>query len=164
MDKRGALIRLALAAPFVGGTFAAGHHLLLYAVGGDAALAPMLAEAGQDRGGYAGAALLGARTGWWVGALVTLPALVLGYRILRRGSTLYAVGAGVIAFGVLAATLGMVLGLATGMSLPGLNAGAFASPEGRAALMYTGAGWGAISTFPVGLYIMVRARRIDPRP
>jgi hypothetical protein len=161
MDRRSAFLRLVVSAPLVGGMIAAGHHILMYAVGGDAAFAPMLAEAGQATGGYAGAALLGARTGWWLGLVVSLPAFVMGFNLLNRGSTLFAVGGGVIALGVLMATTGTVLSLAVGLSLPGFSEGRFDSPEGRAALMYLGAAWGALGAIPLGLYAMWKARKLD---
>lgn len=165
MDKRGALVRLLVAAPLIAGTFGAGHHVLMHAVGGDAAMAPLWSAAGfdADTSGRAAAAALGARGAWWLGLLIVLPSFLLAYRLLRRGSSLFAVGFGVITLGVLMATTGAVLGLAVAMSIPGFADGAFQGPVGRASLTYLGALYGALGAVPFGLYLVWKARKLDAR-
>ncbi len=163
MDKRGALVRLLVAAPIIAGTFGAGHHILMHAVGGDAALAPLWEKAGfdADSSGWPAAAALGARNAWWLGLLLTAPALGMAYSLLRRGITVFTVGAGILVLAVLMATTGTVLGLALAMSLPDLGGGAYATPEGRAIMMHNGALWGAMGALPLGMLFAYRARKLD---
>ena len=117
-----------------------------------------------------GAALVGIRASWWMGAIVGLPAFLYGLFAVPTARTYLAAGLGAIFAVLLLATLGALLGLLAGLvaDATGMLDAMIAIPEGptrsdllRAGLMheasYLAGALGALAAF----LPMRRARRID---
>jgi hypothetical protein len=165
------LLLLALAA-LSAALFGAVHNQLSYSVGPSYFEALKFPQFGipPDMSARLGAALVGVQAAWWLGLLVSLPALLYGLAAVPRTETYFAAGIGAIGLVVMLATFAALLGLVGGImaDATGLLDPFLTIPEGpvrtdflRAGFMhdaaYVAGGLGLLLAF----WPMRRGRRID---
>lgn len=152
--------------------FGALHNQLSYSVGPDYFVNLKFAQFGLPEGTAPrlGAAQVGMMASWWMGALVSLPALVLGLFTVPSARSYLAAGIGAIGLVLVLATFAALMGLVGGLvaDATGMLDGVVTLPEGvarsdflRAGFMheaaYVAAGLGAL----LAIWPMRRARAID---
>lgn len=117
-----------------------------------------------------GAAVVGAQAAWWMGALVGLPAFLIGLLRVPRTASYLAAGLGAIGLVICVATFAALAGLVVGLAADttGLLDAWISVPDGptrsdflRAGLMHDAAYLGGIVGAIVALTPMRHARRID---
>lgn len=165
-------VLLMILAALTAAIFGALHNQLSYSVGPtyfEALKFPQFAIP-ADTSPRVGAAIVGIRASWWMGAAVALPAFAFGLLTVPRARSYLAAGIGAIGLVVVLATFAALAGLIGGLAADatGLVDPFLTIPEGpsrsdflRAGFMhdasYIGAALGALLAF----FPMRRAAQID---
>ena len=175
MNKFSVFFLLMALSAVIAGVFGALHNQLSYTVGAAYFHELKFAQFAISDGLHnrLGAALVGWRASWWMGLLVGLPIMGLGFFLIARPKTLLIVGIGAIGTVFMVTTLAVAAGLAFGVVRldPELVAALpipqnISDPMGfaRAGIMHDMAYYGAIAGGVIGLWTIWKARRLDEAP
>jgi len=172
MNKVTVLLGLLALCAVVGGLFGALHNQLSYSVGPSYFHDLKFAQFGisEELHNRLGAAVVGWRASWWMGLLMGLPALLLGFFLLARPDTLLTAGIGVLAVAVIVTTLAVAGGIGFGVTL--LDEARLADlpipedvsdPMGfvRAGIMHDMAYYGGIAGAVIAAWTMWKTARAD---
>ncbi|MDJ0823125.1 MAG: hypothetical protein QNJ09_15105 [Paracoccaceae bacterium] len=163
-----------MTAVIVAGLYGALHNQLSYSVGSSFFHDLKFAEFGISEANHnrLGAALVGWQSSWWIGAMIGVPAFVLGLVLIDRPERYVAAGVAAIGAAIFVTLFGSMAGLLYGMltldgalaaNLP--NADAISDPMGylRAAMMHEGSYFGALGGLGMALWTVWRASREERR-
>lgn len=170
MNKFTVLFGLLALCALAAGVFGALHNQLSYSVGPSYFHELKFAQFGlsEDLHNRLGAALVGVRASWWMGVLMGLPALLLGFFLLPRPQTLLTAGIGVLVLALLVTTLAVAGGLGFGVTvLDEAQVAALPMPEGvsdpmgfaRAGIMHDMAYYGGIAGAVIAAWTMWKTAR-----
>jgi len=160
---------LLLGAVVAAGLFGALHNQLSYSVGPDYFTTFKFPQFGlEPDAGRLGAAWVGFRASWWMGLVIGALPLLYGLARMRKRSTFLGAGLGAIGLAVIAATIGVLIGLVLGFVAQGFwefDVPEQAAPEPfiRAALMHGGAYLGGLVGILLGLWTMHSALLFERR-
>lgn len=159
-------------AALVAGVFGMLHNQLSYSVGPTYFTGLKFAQFGISEGTGArwGAAQVGFLASWWMGAMVGLPAFLIGLFIVPSRRSYFAAGLGGIGLVVVFATFTALAGLIGGLvaDQTGLIDSYLAFPDGptrsdflRAGFMHDASYLGGALGALLAIWPMTRARKID---
>jgi len=166
------LLLLVLIAALVAGVFGMLHNQLSYSVGSSYFTGLKFAQFGIAEGTAErwGAAQVGFMASWWMGAMVGLPAFLIGLFMVPTRRSYFAAGLGGIGLVVVFATFTAFAGLIGGLvaDQTGLIDGYLAFPSGptrsdflRAGFMHDASYLGGALGALLAIWPMTRARKID---
>jgi hypothetical protein len=172
MNKLTILIGLVALSALAAGVFGALHNQLSYSVGPSYFHELKFAQFGlsEDLHNRLGAALVGFRASWWMGVLMGLPALLLGFFLLARPQTLLTAGVGVLVLALLVTTLAVAAGLGFGVTvLDEARVAALPLPEdvrdpmgfARAGIMHDMAYYGGLAGAVIAAWTMWKTARAE---
>lgn len=172
MNKFTVLFGLLALSALAAGVFGALHNQLSYSVGPSYFHDLKFAQYGisEDLQNRLGAALVGFRASWWLGLLMGLPALLLGFFLLARPQTLLTAGIGVLVVALLVTTLAVAGGLGFGVTvLDEARIAELPIPESvsdpmgfaRAGIMHDMAWYGGIAGAALAAWTMWKTVRAD---
>jgi hypothetical protein len=128
------LVLLLMLAALAAAVFGALHNQLSYTVGPTYFTELKFGQFAipDDTGPRLGAALVGIQASWWMGVIVALPALLVGFVTVPRTETYFAAGIGAIGLVVVLATFAALVGLVGGIAAntTGILDGFLTLPDG----------------------------------